>query len=145
MSRLQLGTFSLDLPSGFTLSTVILMGPDGGNGGDGGYSANVVASLEQVPAGASAQDFLEAQRHGLQQAGVPKSSMEAPESVTLEDGHPALLSEQVLPSPQGDRIRQMQLTVVRDEVAHVVVASHLDGGSFERHREAFRKVLLSFA
>ncbi len=44
----------------------------------------------------------------------------------------------------GERVRQMQLVVIKNGVAHTTIATHLDGISFENVREEFRAMLLSF-
>ncbi|CAN0586422.1 unnamed protein product, partial [Laminaria digitata] len=44
----------------------------------------------------------------------------------------------------GERVRQMQLVVIKNGIAHTTIASHLDGASFERARKEFRAMLVSF-
>ena len=44
----------------------------------------------------------------------------------------------------GERVRQMQLVVIKKGIAHTTIATHLDGLSFENVRKEFRDMLLSF-
>ncbi|HJL40878.1 MAG TPA: hypothetical protein RMG48_06205 [Myxococcales bacterium LLY-WYZ-16_1] len=147
MPRSQFGPFSLDLPGGYGLSNVFVNAPDpSGTGATGSaFAPNVVVSTESVPENTTPRAVWDAQRQLLQQAGVPSSAFDEPREVTLQDGTGALLGEQVVTSPAQDRIRQLQLCVVRDGISHLVVASHLDGAPFDRRRDEFTRVLLSFA
>jgi hypothetical protein len=151
MTRVTFGTFSLDAPDGWTLSSVILAGPVDDAPGKGllstkavrPFQRNLITTLEQVPSTETAESYVQRQIRGLKEAGVQRTEGAKPEKVKLAGGSEGLLTEQIIVSHDGERVRQMQLVVISREIAHTVIASHLDGAPFESARAEFRKLLTS--
>jgi hypothetical protein len=152
MPRVRLGPMSLDVPEDWTLSSVILAGPRDSEAGVPAaddrsprpFQRNVIISLEQVSSDETPDVYFERQEKGLGEAGVESGLIGDPEEVELGGGAWCLLSERVIVSSEGERVRQMQLITIKDKVAFTVIASHLDGIPFEAVREEFRKILESF-
>lgn len=153
MTRVTFGTFSLDAPKAWTLSSIILAGPVDDTPGQGmlttkavqPFQRNLITTLEQVSPQETPEKYVDRQVQGLKEAGVPREQIGSNERVEITGGHPALLTEQVIVGAGGERVRQMQLVVIKDGIAYTVIASHLDGASFERVRGEFRSMLLSFS
>lgn len=153
MPRVKFGTFSLEAPDNWTLNSVILAGPVDDSPGQGmlttkavqPFQRNLITTLEQVGPKETVESYVKRQIDGLKEAGVPRQEGRPPEKVKLDSGQEGLLTEQIITSGDGERVRQMQLVVIKNGVAHTAIASHLDGASFEKVREEFRKMLLSFA
>lgn len=150
MTRVTFGTFSLDAPEGWSLSSVILSGPveEAPKLGPTTQAAppfqrNIIATLEVVPPEVTPAMYVQRQVEGLRQAGVPRQEAAKPEKVKLDSGVEGLVTEQIIQGATGERVRQMQLVFIKDGVAHTAIASHLDGVSFEKSRVEFRKILLS--
>lgn len=152
MTRVQFGTFSLDAPGEWTLSSVILAGPVEEAPGQGmlttkavqPFQRNLITTLEQVDDKETPEKYVERQIAGLREAQVPREQIGDAEKVQLPGGHPGLLVEQVIVGAGGERVRQMQLVCIKAGIAYTVIASHLDGASFEKVRNEFRNMLLSF-
>ena len=152
MPRVKFGTFSLEAPDDWTLNSVILAGPVDDSPQQGmlttkavqPFQRNLITTLEQVGPNETLEGYVQRQIDGLREAGVPRQEGRPPEKVNLEGGQEGLLTEQIIQGPDGERVRQMQLVVIKKGAAHTTIASHLDGASFERVREEFRKMLLSF-
>lgn len=153
MARVTFGTFSLEAPPGWSLSSVILAGPIDESPPMGLLSTNVVrpfqrnliTTLEVVATTETPESYVQRQVRGLKQAGVQRYEAARPETVELQDGLTGLLTEQIIVSHEGERVRQMQLVVIIDRTAHTVIASHLDGAPFESARTEFRQLLTSIA
>lgn len=150
--RVTLGSFSLEATSEWTLSTVILAGPVDDVSPEAGmlttksvrpFQRNLVATMEQVEAGSTVEGYVKKQIDGLRAAGVQRQEAAKPERVKIGqlDG---LITEQIISGSGGERVRQMQLVCIKAGIAHTVIASHLDGKSFEAARASFREMLLSF-
>jgi hypothetical protein len=153
MPRVTFGTFSLDAPTDWSLSTLILAGPvDATPPAQGLMSAkaprpfqqNLVCTMEQVDAKETPETYVKKQLEGLRKAGVSRQDAAPPEKVKLKSGGEGLITEQVVVGPGGERVRQMQLVSVKAGVAHTLIASHLDGNAFQAVRATFRNMLLSF-
>lgn len=153
MPRVQLGSFSLEAPSEWTLSTVILAGPIDESSVAAGmpttkavrpFQRNLVATMEQIDGPITLESYVKRQVDGLKAAGVPRQDGAKPEKVKLTNGLDGLLTEQIITGSTGERVRQMQVVCIKDDVVHTVIASHLDGPQFEAARTEFRKMLLSF-
>ncbi|MCK6552896.1 DUF1795 domain-containing protein [Myxococcota bacterium] len=152
--RVTLGSFSLEASQDWTLSTVILAGPMDETAPGAGmpttkavrpFQRNLVATMEQVEPSTSLEAYVKRQVDGLRQAGVQRQEAAKPERVKLASGLDGLITEQIILGNSGERVRQMQLVCIKNGLAHTVIASHLDGKSFEAARESFRGMLLSFA
>ncbi|MCC7385043.1 MAG: hypothetical protein IT384_24570 [Deltaproteobacteria bacterium] len=153
MPRVTFGSFALDAPPEWTLSTVILAGPVEEAPAAGGlmtakaarpFQQNLVATMEQVDAKETPESYVKKQLEGLRKAGVSRQETAPPEKVKLKSGTEGLVTEQVVVGPSGERVRQLQLVTIKDGVAHTLIASHLDGVSFSGARAAFKSMLLSF-
>lgn len=152
MPRVKFGTFSIEAPNNWTLNSVILAGPVDDAPGAGmlttkavqPFQRNLITTLEQVGPKETVETYVKRQIDGLKEAGVPRQEGKKPEKLTLPGGQVGLLTEQIIQGAGGERVRQMQLVVIKNSVAHTTIASHLDGASFERARDEFRTMLLSF-
>jgi hypothetical protein len=153
MPRVTFGSFALDAPADWTLSTVILAGPPDENQASAGlmsakgarpFQQNLVATMEQIGASETPESYVKKQLDGLRKAGVSRQEAAPPEKVKLKSGGEGLLTEQVVIGPGGERVRQLQLVSIKHGVAHTLIASHLDGASYLAVRQAFRDMLLSF-
>ncbi len=153
MPRVTIGTFSLEAPDEWTLSTVILAGPVSEDiqemGLLGGktvrpFQRNLIATMERVDQEVTPDSYVRRQVEGLREAGVDRREARAPEIVQLEGGNKGLLTEQVILGPTGERVHQMQLVSIKDSIAYTIIGSHLDGAPFETVRDEFRQMLLSF-
>src|SRR5262245_31403878 len=149
MPRATFSTFSLEAPPDWTLSTIILAGPIEEQPLAKGmlstrvvkpFQRNLVATMEQVAPDVTPESYVERQIKGLREAGVAWEEVGERESVLLEGGLEGLVTEQVILGASGERVRQMQLAVIKDGVAHTLIASHLDGAPFEAVRSEFRKM-----
>ncbi len=152
MPKVKFGTFTLEAPPNWTLNSVILAGPvDEAPPGAGmlttkavqPFQRNVITTLEQVGPGETAEGYVAAQQRGLDAENVGRKETRPPEKVKV-GGLDGLLTEQTISGMGGERVRQMQLVVIKNGVAHTTIATHLDGISFENVREEFRAMLLSF-
>lgn len=152
MARVTFGSFSLDAPNDWSLSTVILAGPVEEPASSGLMSAkgarpfqqNLVATMERVDAKETPESYVKKQLEGLRKAGVSRQEAAPPERVKTKGGAEGLLTEQVVQGPGGERVRQLQLVAIKDRVAHTLIASHLDGVTFNAAKAAFKEMLLSF-
>lgn len=152
MPRVSFGTYSIEAPSSWTLNSVIMAGPVEDTPSMGmlttkavqPFQRNLITTLEQVGPSETLESYVKRQVDGLKEAGVPRQEVKKPEYVTLASGAAGLITEQVIQGAGGERVRQMQLVVFKDAVAHTTIASHLDGPSFEAVRAEFRAMLLSF-
>lgn len=153
MPRVTIGPFSLEAGGDWTLSTVILAGPKPQAPAvppmprakaAPAFQENLVATMEQVPPGESAEEYLKKQIEGLRKAGVARTKGTEPEKVRLESGLQGVLLEQVIEGQGGEWVRQMELITIKEGVAYTVIASQLDGEPFRQSRETFRRMLLSF-
>jgi hypothetical protein len=143
MARVKFGTYSVDVPQGWTLSSVILSGPIEATQDDTPFQRNVITTMEVVENDETMRSYAQRQVEGLKQAGVSREGKGLKE-VTLAGGMQALIGEQVILGAGGERVRQMQLIVIKDSIAHTMIASQLDGKRFEAVRREFEKMLLSF-
>ena len=153
MPRVNFGSFSLDAPSSWSLSTVILSGPVVTDTMSAGmpttkavkpFQQNIIATMEQVGKKETPESYVKRQIEGLRKAGVQRKETAPPEKVTLDTGVQGLLTEQSVVGPGGERVRQLQLVSIKDGVAHTLIASHLDGAPFEAAKASFRQMLTSF-
>jgi len=153
MPRVTFGSFSLDAPTDWSLSTVILAGPVDSNPAGAGlmtakssrpFQQNMVCTMEQVDSKETPESYVKKQLEGLRKAAVQRQDAAPPEKLKLKNGSESLLTEQVVTGPGGERVRQMQLVSIRGGVAYTLIASHLDGNSFMGVRDNFKSMLLSF-
>lgn len=154
MARVTFGTFSLDPPPEWTLSSIILSGPVEAQLLPEGilstrvvrpFQRNLIATMEQVGPDVTAESYVDRQIKGLRDAGVPREEVAEQEDIELAGGDKGLITEQVIVGANGERVRQMQLVVIKQGIAHILIASHLDGTPFEAVRTEFRKMLESFS
>lgn len=153
MPRVNFGSFSMEAPNDWTLSSIVLGGPIEEAPGKGmpttkavkPFQRNMVITLERVGASDTAEAYVKRQADGLKAAGFPRQEMAPPETVELLNGESGVITEQVIVGQGGERVRQMQLVYIRDGIAHTAITSHLDGPSFEKARTEFREMLISFA
>lgn len=154
MPQVTFGTFSLEVPFTWTLSSIILSGPVEDDPLTRGmlttkavrpFQRNLITTLERVGPEETVESYLQRQIEGLREAGVSRSEVKEPEKITLRDGQEGIISEQVILGAGGERVRQMQLMSIKEGIAYTVIASHLDGAPFEAVRDEFRKMLLSFS
>lgn len=154
MPRVNFGSFSLEAPGEWTLSTVILSGPVSEDSGGQGmlttkavrpFQQNVIATMEQVGKDETPESYVKKQLDGLRKAGVQRKETKPPERVKLSSGHDALVTEQSVVGPSGERVRQLQLVSIKDGVAHTLIASNMDGLPYDRTKAAFWSMLTSFA
>lgn len=152
MPHISLGPISLDVPAGWSLTTLILAGPVDEQSGAGArerfpsrpFQQNLVAAMERVEDIETAESYVLRQIDGLRKAQVPRWEKAEPKQVSLPDGATGLLTEQVVIGPGNERVRQMQLVTIKQHVAYTLIATHKDGESFEEAREDFKRMLLSF-
>lgn len=152
MPKVSFGTFSMEAPTDWTLSSIVLAGPMDESPGQGmlttkavkPFQRNMIVSMERVAPSETPQSYVQRQVEGLKQAGVHRQEAAPAEVVTLSSGAEGLLVEQII-SQGGERMRQLQLVFIKDHIAHTAIGTHLDGASFERVRDEFRGMLLSFA
>ena len=145
MPRVKFGSLSLEAPSEWTLQAVILAGPPNAESDPSqAFQRNLITTFDFVGPDETAQSYLKRQNDGLEAAHIERNAVGAPEVVHLEGGAEGLLTEQVVLGQTGQFVRQMQLLVVKDGIAHSLIASHLDGAPFEAARDQFRRMLLSF-
>lgn len=151
--RVTFGTFSLDVSPDWTLSTVVLAGPVDDVGASSAmpttkavppFQRNLVSMMERVDDKTTLESYLKLQIEGLKQAGFPRKEAAPAEKVTVSGGHPALITEQIINGQAGERVRQMQLICIKSGIAHLIIASHLDGLPFESVRKSYREMLMSF-
>ena len=100
--------------------------------------------MEQVSADETADSYVKKQLEGLRKAGVQRKETAKPETIKLGNGASGLLTEQSVVGPGGERVRQLQMVSIKDGVAHTLIASHLDGGPFDKAKAEFKKILISF-
>lgn len=153
MTRADFGSFSLDAPSGWSLTTVILSGPqqedDIGKGmlmakKSRAFQQNIIATMEAVSNSETPQSYVKRQLEGLLQAGVQRKETAKPETVPMNDGQEGLLTEQSVMGPGGERIRQLQLVTIKKGVAHTLIASNLDGISYDKAKAGLKTMITSF-
>lgn len=153
MSRVSFGNFTLDAPSEWTLSTVILSGPVVQDTAAVGmptakavrpFQQNVICTMEQVGPKETPKSYVSKQLEGLRKAGVQRKETAKPETIKLPDGSVGLLTEQAVVGPGGERVRQMQMVTIRQGIAHTLIASNLDGMPYEKTKAGFREILTSF-
>src|SRR4051794_23719124 len=129
MDRLTFPGISLEVPSGWSLATLILAGPEEEPVEEPDtdsqvltakpsqpYKSNIVVAMERI-SGETAESYLRKQQEGLLRAAVSRRDAAAPEKVTLSDGRDGLLQEQVLTGLEGVWVRQLQLMTFKDGVA----------------------------
>lgn len=152
MPKVSFGTFALEAPNDWTLSSIILAGPVEDLPGEGmlttktvkPFQRNLFITMEKVTPQETLESYLQRQVEGLKAAGVSRELVGEPERVALSSGQDGVVVEQVILGPGGERMRQMQLVFIKNAIAHTAIATHLDGASFERVREEFRSLLMSF-
>lgn len=111
MSRINFGSFSLDTPPEWSLTTLILQGPSVEDEMSKGmltakkskpFNQNLIATMEQVPPSETAESYVQRQLEGLIQAGVQRKETAKPEAITMENGQTALLTERSVMGPGGE-------------------------------------------
>jgi hypothetical protein len=153
MPRKAFDDFSLELPDTWTLQTMILAGPKEESPEDAafptaqappGFRENLVLTRELVGPDETPESYVRRQLFELVvKAGMSRREGASPEPVRLASGLDGLLTEQVVHSPTGERVRQMQLVCIKNGVAITAIISQLDGPPFQRARASFRTMLLS--
>jgi len=152
MPRVTFGTFSVEAPSDWTLSTVALLGPVEDQPLAKGmlttrvatpFRRNLVATMEQINPGETAESYANRQMEALRAAHMVREEVGEPEIVQLAGGIEGLVTERIIAVPSGELVRQMQLVTIKEGIAHTIIASHHDGASFEAVRSEFRTMLLS--
>jgi hypothetical protein len=162
--RFNFGPVSLDVPGDFSLSTIVLAGPPVETKGpdlpaEAGsarpFQSNVIITFEIVSASEKPETYRDRQKEGLRNAGVDvvfikndrKDEYEEVSIKGAKDDY-GILGLQVIQSPAGDRVRQMQLIAIKEStnkqpVAITIIASHLDGQPFSEVKTKFREIMLS--
>lgn len=153
MPRVPFGSFTLDAPGDWTLSTLILSGPVQQDATASRmpttkavkpFQQNVIVTMEQVSAKETPESYVKKQLDGLMKAGVQRSETAKPETIKLTTGGEGLLTESRVIGPGGERVRQLQLVTIKQGVAHTLIASNLDGIPYEKSKTQFRAMLTSF-
>ncbi|MBI4820178.1 MAG: hypothetical protein HY791_28135 [Deltaproteobacteria bacterium] len=153
MARVNLGTFSIDAPDVWTLSTIILAGPvEEPNDKlklktakpQKPFQQNIIVTMEQVGKDETPESYVRRQVQGLLEAKVIRKETATPETLDLGKGQKGLLTEQSVTGPGGEQVRQLQLVSIRNGVAFTLIASNLDGPAYDRSKDSFRKILASF-
>lgn len=108
------------------------------------FQRNLITSVEKVSEDTTPQAYVEQQIVGLEKAGVQRKEGRPAETLKLGDKLEGLLTEQIITGADGEQVRQMQLVCIDQGQAFTVIASHLDGASFESVRQEFRAMLTSF-
>ena len=153
MPLVSIGPLSIEAPQSWMLSSVILAGPPDPPTSDPAlrwtkpprpFQRNLIATLERIGPAETPESYVNRQIKGLREAGVVREEVRPSETVALQGGYAGLLTEQVILSAEGERVRQMQLVILKDDCAYTLIASHLDGAPFEAVRAEFREMLLSF-
>jgi hypothetical protein len=151
--RIAFGPVSLEVEPGWALSTLILAGPTMDEPEDEEsvafaepkrFRLNLVATMETVDEAVTPGVYVGRQIEGLRKAQVKRQESAPPETVKLADGREGLLTEQVILGPDDAAVRQLQLVTIKDRIAYTLIASALDGPSYDRVRDGFRHMLLSF-
>jgi hypothetical protein len=152
MPRVSIGPFSIDASDEWSLTTVILAGPVDDNPSNQGmlstkavrpFQQNLVATMEQVEPSETPESYVKRQIEGLRQAQVQRQETAPPERVKLKVGE-GLLTEQRVISPSGERVRQLQLVSIKNSIAYTLIATHLDGATYDKNKAKFRAMLVSF-
>ena len=155
MPRISLGPFSLDLEPDWTLSTVIFAGPVIQEEPDDDrlplagearrFQPNLVATMEGgLGKNVTPESYVERQIEGLRKAQVMRRESAPSKRVKLAGGAEGLLTEQVVVGPDGALVHQLQLVTIKDGVAYTLITSALDGPQYDKARERFQTILLSF-
>jgi hypothetical protein len=157
MPEVRFSNFSITTPddavSKWTLSTIILMGPTEENPVDPRmptlqaprrFQTNIIVTWERVDANETPESYVKRQHDELRQAGVSRREAAPPEKVKLSGDLEGFLTEQEITSPEGEQVRQLQLVTIKKGLAYTLITSQLVGAPFERMRDQFREILLSF-
>lgn len=153
MPRINFGSFSLDAPSSWSLTTIILQGPAVEDDMSKGmltakkskpFNQNLIATMEPVSDSETAESYVKRQTEGLIQAGVQRTETAKPETVKLSSGLEGLITERSVIGPGGERVRQLQLVTIKNGVAHTLIASNIDGLTYDKHKAQFKEMLSSF-
>lgn len=152
MPKVKFGSFSLEIPAEWTLSTIILAGPLSEEipsdprmptRTSRPFQSNIVLTLEKVAEDTTPKIYVDKQISGLIQAGVSREEV-AFEEVKLVSNIDGILTEQIIEGGGGEEVCQLQLVVITGGIAYTVIASQLVGEPFEKMRDRFREILLSF-
>jgi hypothetical protein len=155
--RVHLGPISLEVRPDWTLSTLILAGPQPGSPPEDAeddrllltegrpFQASLVATMEQVANDVTPEGYVRRQLEDLRKAQVKRHESRSPETVQLAGGREGLLTEQVVVAQAGEVVRQLQLVTIKDGVAYTLITSALDGPMYQREYPGFRQMLLSFS
>ena len=150
-NRFTFGSFDLNLPTGYTLSSVILAGPPDVPDQELNpmlaqkvkpFQRNIVATMERVGPEETPSSYLAKQIEGLRKAQVPRQEFKV-ESVLL-NAVEGIITDQAITGPSGEVVRQLQLICIKNGVAHTLIASHVYGAAFDRVRAEFEQILKSF-
>lgn len=152
-----LNFFTLNIPDDvlpkWTLSSVILAGPIAESTVDPRmptlqtprpFQSNIIVTMEQVDRRETPESYVQRQIDELRRAGVSRREAAPPQTITLSGGLEGYLTEQVITGVEGEHVHQMQLVTIKNGSAHTLIASQLDGDPFERMRDQFCDILLSF-
>lgn len=147
----KFGDFQLDIPKDWTLSSIILTGPNPSRKDlpqtkfrTLSFRKNLVFTSERVDNEVTADSYLQKQAKGLIDAGVQHKSIIL-EEVFLENNIRGILTEQLVIGPGGEYVQQMQLVCVNNGMAYTLVTSDLAGEPYEKAKEEFKELLLSFS
>jgi hypothetical protein len=150
MTRISLGPIGLDVPPDWSLSSLILAGPrptesPAAAQASRPFQRNLIITLEKVEPEETPEAYFDRQEAGLRAANVESGIIVGPDEVELSGGNWGTLTERIVVSPDGERVRQLQLVTIKNGVAYTLIASHVDGRPFEEVREEFKGILTSFA
>ena len=108
------------------------------------FNQNLIATMEPVADSETAESYVKRQTEGLIQAGVQRTETAKPETIKLSSGLEGLITERSVVGPGGERVRQLQLVTIKNNVAHTLIASNIDGLSYDKHKAQFKEMLASF-
>ena len=113
MPQINIGPVSVDLRSGWTLSTIIFAGPQDDQQPDPSlltpnvvrpFQRNLVVTCEAVSASVTADSYVKSQSDGLRKAGVAHGYARPPERVDLSGDREGVITEAVVVGPNGERV-----------------------------------------
>src|SRR5262249_49895560 len=147
MPRISFESLSLEVPPGWGLVTLVLAGAVEEQPTDPRvmsaspprqFRPNVVVTVDEpIEAGGTLERYVEKRVEGLLSASIHRREAAPPERVRLAGGRDGLLTEQVIVSEEGGWVHQLQLATIKDGVAYLAIASHLDGEPYQRWRDTF--------
>jgi hypothetical protein len=153
MPRIHLGQISIDVPSVWNVSTIMLSKPIEQITDtprikqvktQQTLQQNIIATIEKIDANENISSYIQRQIESSRQFGINSQEITKPEEVLLHNGQDGVLCERIITAPTGHLVAQLQLVTLKDGFAYLIVASCLYGPSYEKDFDNFREILLSF-